>query len=67
MVDNCGHNGLILIQGHYAEFAGSRASVGGAFDVDCQQAILVGDVCLVEPKSPEERQKAYESVGIGCV
>ncbi|MDF0555491.1 hypothetical protein PY364_20645 [Kamptonema sp. UHCC 0994] len=34
-------NGLILIKGHHAEFAGSRAAVGGAFDFDCQQQILV--------------------------
>jgi len=59
MVDSSRRNGLILIKGYHAEFAGPGAAVGGAFDGDCQQAIAVGDFCLVEPKSPEERQKAY--------
>ena len=59
MVDSGRRNGLILIEGYHAEFAGSGAAVGSAFDVDCQQLIAVGDFCLVEPKSPQERQKAY--------
>ena len=59
IVDSRRRNGLILIKVYHAEFAGPGAAVGGAFDRDCQQVILVGDVCLVEAKSPEERQKAY--------
>jgi hypothetical protein len=59
MVDSRRRNGLILIKRFHAEFAGPGAAVGGAFDVDSQQAIPVGDFCLVCLKSPEERQKAY--------
>ncbi|MEG4959905.1 MULTISPECIES: hypothetical protein [unclassified Microcoleus] len=59
MVDSRRRNGLILIKRFHAEFAGPGAAVGGAFDVDSQQAIPVGDFCLVCPQSPEERQKAF--------
>ncbi|MEG3925860.1 hypothetical protein [Microcoleus sp. T3_D1] len=58
MVDSRRRNGLILIKRFHAEFAGPGAAVGGAFDVDSQQAIPVGDFCLVCPHSPEEIQKA---------
>ncbi|MEG4171600.1 MULTISPECIES: hypothetical protein [unclassified Microcoleus] len=58
MVDSRRRNGLILIKRFHAEFAGPGAAVGGAFDVDSQQAIPVGDFCLVCPQSPEEIQKA---------
>ncbi|MEG4149243.1 hypothetical protein [Microcoleus sp. Pol12B5] len=59
MVDSRRRNGLILIKRFHAEFAGPGAAVGGAFDVDSQQAIPVGDFCLVCPHSPEEIQKAF--------
>jgi len=58
MVDSRRRNGLILIKRFHAEFAGPGAAVGGAFDVDSQQAIPVGDFCLVCAQSPEARQKA---------
>ncbi len=60
MVDSRRRNGLILIKRFHADFAGPGAAVGGAFDVDSQQAIPVGDFCLVCPQSTEERQKALE-------
>jgi hypothetical protein len=59
LVDSRRRNGLILIKHFHAEFAGPGAAVGGAFDVDSQHAIPVGDFCLVYPQSPEERQKAF--------
>ena len=59
MVDSRRRNGLILIKRFHAEFAGPGAAVGGAFDVDSQQAIPVGDFCLVCPVSAADRQKAF--------
>lgn len=59
IVDSRRRNGLILIKHFHAEFAGPGAAVGGAFDVDSQQAIPVGDFCLVCPQSPQERQTAF--------
>lgn len=59
VVDSHRRNGLILVKQFHAEFAGPGAAVGGSFDLDCQQAIAVGNFCLVYPYSPEERQKAY--------
>jgi hypothetical protein len=59
MVDSRRRNGLILIKPFHAEFAGPGAAVGGAFDVDSQQAIPVGDFCLVCPVSAADRQKAF--------
>lgn len=59
LVDSRRRNGLILIKHFHAEFAGPGAAVGGAFDLDSQEAIPVGDFCLVYPQSPEERQKAF--------
>lgn len=60
LVDSRRRNGLILIKRFHAEFAGPGAAVGGAFDVDSvQEAIPVGDFCLVYPESPEARQKAF--------
>jgi|AGSF01.1.fsa_nt_gi hypothetical protein len=59
MVDGRRRNGLILIKHFHAEFAGPGAAVGGAFDLDSQEAIPVGDFCLVYLQSPEERQKAF--------
>lgn len=58
MVDSRRRNGLILIKRFHAEFAGPGAAVGGAFDLDSQQAIPVGDFCLVCHLSPQDRQKA---------
>jgi hypothetical protein len=65
MVDSRRRNGLILIKPFHAEFAGPGAAVGGAFDVDSQQAIPVGDFCLVCPVSAADR-KLLEFGGIGC-
>lgn len=59
LVDSRRRNGLILIKHFHAEFAGPGAAVGGAFDVDSQEVIPVGDFCLVDPQSPQERQKAF--------
>lgn len=59
LVDSRRRNGLILIKRFHAEFAGPGAAIGGAFDLDSQQAIPVGDFCLVYPQSPQERQKAF--------
>ncbi len=59
LVDSRRRNGLILIKHFHAEFAGPGAAVGGVFDVDSQEVILVGDFCLVDPQSPQERQKAF--------
>lgn len=59
LVDSRRRNGLILIKHFHAEFAGPGAAVGSAFDLDSQEAIPVGDFCLVYPQSPQERQKAY--------
>ncbi|MFM9266569.1 hypothetical protein [Tychonema sp. BBK16] len=59
LVDSRRRNGLILIKHFHAEFAGPGAAVGGVFDLDSQQAIPVGDFCLVYSQSPQERQKAY--------
>lgn len=59
IVDSRRRNGLILIKHFHAEFAGPGAAVGGVFDADSQQAIPVGDFCLVCPLSPAERQKAF--------
>lgn len=58
-IDTRRRNGLILLKTFHAEFAGPGAAVGGNFDQDCQQVVPVGALCLVYPKSPEERQKAY--------
>ena len=52
-------NGLILYKRYHAEFAGPGAAVGGLFDLDCQLVLPVGNLSLLSPKSPEERQRAY--------
>ena len=52
-------NGLILYKRYHAEFAGPGAAVGGLFDLDCQRVLPVGNLSLLSPKSPEERQRAY--------
>jgi hypothetical protein len=52
-------NGLILIKKNYAEFAGPGSVVGSWFDTDLKQVIPVGNLSLIEPKTPEERQKGY--------
>lgn len=59
MVNDQRRNGLILVKGYYAEFAGPGAAVGSFFDLDCQWVIPVGDLSLVQPESHENRQKAY--------
>jgi hypothetical protein len=52
-------NGLILYKRYHAEFAGPGAAVGGLFDRDCQRALPVGNLSLISPESPDERQRAY--------
>lgn len=52
-------NGLILYKRYHAEFAGPGAAVGGLFDQDCQRALPVGNLSLISPESPDERQRAY--------
>ncbi len=59
IVNSRRRNGLILYKGHYAEFAGPGAIVGGIFDASCVQAIPVGDLSLLYPSNYDERQKAY--------
>jgi hypothetical protein len=59
MVNSRRKNGLIIYKKFHAEFAGPGAAVGGFFDVDCKQAIPVGDLSLVYPETKEDRQKAY--------
>ncbi|HEY9644942.1 MAG TPA: hypothetical protein V6C88_01160 [Chroococcidiopsis sp.] len=59
MVNRRRRNGLILCKSYHAEFAGPGAAVGGFFDDDCQQVIPVGDLSLLYPDSPSERQDAY--------
>ncbi len=59
MVNSRRRNGLIIYKRFHAEFAGPGAAVGSFFDVDCKQAIPVGDLSLICPESQEERQKAY--------
>ncbi|NET56037.1 MAG: hypothetical protein F6K47_07655 [Symploca sp. SIO2E6] len=52
-------NGLILYKSYHAEFVGPGAAVGGQLDLDCQQVLPVGELCLLSPQSPEERLRAY--------
>ncbi len=59
MINSRKRNGLILIKPFYAEFAGPGSAIGGAFDLNCQAVISVGDLSIGEPTSQEERQKAY--------
>nr|WP_238393126.1 hypothetical protein [Myxacorys almedinensis] len=59
MVNSRKRNGLILYKRFHAEFAGPGAAVGSFFDLDCERVLPVGNLSLVCPKSPEERQKAY--------
>jgi hypothetical protein len=59
IVNSRRRNGLILYKQFHAEFAGPGAAVGGYFDKECCAVLPVGDLSLVSPKSPEERQKAY--------
>ncbi|MEO1145198.1 MAG: hypothetical protein AAFY26_06340 [Cyanobacteria bacterium J06638_22] len=52
-------NGLLIVKGFYAEFAGPGAIVGGNFDRDCRRVIPVGDLCLAPPSNHDECQEAY--------
>lgn len=60
IVNDRRRNGLILCKRYHAEFAGPGSAVGGVFDCDCQQALQLGNVSLLAPKSIEERQRAYK-------
>jgi hypothetical protein len=59
VVNSRRRNGLILYKRFHAEFAGPGAAVGSFFDSDCERVLPVGDLSLVCPNTPEERQKAY--------
>ena len=59
MVNSRRRNGLIIYKNFHAEFAGPGATVGGFYDRDCEAAIPVGNLSLLSPASPEDRQKAY--------
>ncbi|MBD1809428.1 hypothetical protein H6F98_28810 [Microcoleus sp. FACHB-SPT15] len=59
IVNSRRRNGLILYKRHHAEFAGPGAAVGGVFDLDCQRVLPVGNLSLITPESPDERQRAY--------
>jgi hypothetical protein len=52
-------NGLILYKHYYAEFAGPGSAVGGSFDRDCQLALPVGNLSLLQPESTDDRTRAY--------
>ena len=58
-IDTHAHNGLILCKPFHADFAGPGATIGGAFDLDCQQVIIIGDLSVQSPKSHDDSQKAY--------
>ena len=59
IVNSRRRNGLILYKRYHAEFAGPGAAVGGVFDLECQQVLPVGNLSLITPESPDERQRAY--------
>lgn len=59
MVNSRRRNGLIIYKRFHAEFAGPGAAVGGFYDRDCEAALPVGNLSLLSPATPEERQKAY--------
>lgn len=59
IVNSRRRNGLILYKRYHAEFAGPGAAVGGLYDQDCQRALPVGNLSLIHPETPEERQRAY--------
>jgi hypothetical protein len=52
-------NGLILYKHYHAEFAGPGSAVGGPFDQDCQLALPVGNLSLLNPESTDDRTRAY--------
>ena len=52
-------NGLIIYKSYYAEFAGPGAAVGGVFDLDVIEVVLVGEISLIEPQNTKERLSAY--------
>lgn len=52
-------NGLIVYKSYYAEFAGPGAAVGGFFDLDAIEVVLVGDISLIYPQDSKERLNAY--------
>ncbi|HAG81474.1 MAG TPA: hypothetical protein DCL61_09945 [Cyanobacteria bacterium UBA12227] len=52
-------NGLILYKRYHAEFAGPGSAVGEVFDVDSQKVLPVGNLELIYPESPDDRQRAY--------
>ena len=58
-IDTHTHNGLILCKPFHADFAGPGATIGGAFDLDCQQVIAIGDLSVQSPATHDESQKAY--------
>ncbi|HEY9689618.1 MAG TPA: hypothetical protein V6D46_06460 [Coleofasciculaceae cyanobacterium] len=59
IINNRRRNGLLLIKGFYAEFAGPGAAVGGPVDRDCCAVIPLGDFELLRPTSLKERETGY--------
>lgn len=59
MVNRNRRNGLIIYKRFHAEFAGPGAAVGGFFDDDCVEVVLVGNTSLVYPETHEDRKNAY--------
>ncbi|MEM9771811.1 MAG: hypothetical protein AAF889_09490 [Cyanobacteria bacterium P01_D01_bin.73] len=51
--------GVIILNRYSAEFAGPGAVVGTPLDFDCEHAIPLGDLALVEPKSTDEVLTGY--------
>ncbi|MDY6786164.1 MAG: hypothetical protein SW833_27060 [Cyanobacteriota bacterium] len=52
-------NGLIVYKHHHAEFAGPGAIVGGLFDADAIAVFPVGELDLICPETPPDRERAY--------
>ena len=53
-------NGLIIYKQYHAEFAGPGAVVGSLFDLDAVRVLPVGNLFLITPDTPEERQRSYK-------
>ncbi len=60
MVNPRRKNGLIIYKKYHAEFVGPGAIVGGQFDPDVTDAILVGNLSLITPQDSEARRRAYK-------
>jgi hypothetical protein len=52
-------NGLILVKKYHGEFAGPGSVVGSWFDPDLERVIPVGNLDLIKPRTPQEKQRGY--------